>query len=297
MAEKGLPLGVKMRHDTHFVEELSRSTRTVGKILPVDKIVPNPNQPRADIGDLTELSASIGEKGVLEPLLVKPCDNGTYMIIAGERRWHASKLANLEEVPCIELDLDERGVAEIALVENLQRKDLTVWEVADGLADLGERFDYTHDEIAERIGKSRSSVTEALAIANLPEKIRGRCVKGEILAKSVLVEISRQFDEKAMDSLVDEILRDDLKRTEIRQKARAPKTRAASKRPACGTKKEKGKKPEEEELSGHSFHYASKEKDFDLTLTFKENTDVTRKELLIALKEVFDGIKTGRTSV
>src|SRR6187399_2297764 len=126
-----------MRHDAHYVEELSQHRPTqVGRMIPVDKLDPNPEQPRVEFGDLTELTASIQEKGVLEPLLVKPRGPGAWMIIAGERRWRAANLAGLTEVPCIEMDLDEQSIAEIALIENLQRKDLTIWEEADALAAL-----------------------------------------------------------------------------------------------------------------------------------------------------------------
>ena len=104
---------------------------------------------------------------------------------------------------CIELDVDDKTVAEIALVENLQRKDLTVWETSDGLQDLVDRFGYTHEQVAERIGKSRTAVTESLAIAGLPESIRSRCREHKIKAKSKLVEISRGFDEDAMHEIVD----------------------------------------------------------------------------------------------
>ncbi|MDH3494793.1 MAG: ParB/RepB/Spo0J family partition protein, partial [Acidobacteriota bacterium] len=193
-----------MRHDSHFVDELAKTHRSIGKILPVDEIFPNPNQPRSEIGDLEELTASIKEQGVLEPLLVRP-KGGKWMIIAGERRWRSSKLAGLEEVPCIELDIDDKTVAEIALVENLQRKDLDIWEIADGLKALADRFEYTHDQIARKIGKSRSSVTESLAIAGLPESVRTRCKNLNIEAKTTLVEISREFDEAAMNTLLDKV--------------------------------------------------------------------------------------------
>ena len=190
-----------MRHDWHYVEELSRAPRSIGKILPAAELVPNPNQPRVEIGDLTELAASIKEKGVLEPILVKPQANGnvrSYLIIAGERRWRAAQLAGLIEVPCVELDIDEAEIAEIALVENLQRKDLTVWEEADGLQALIQRFGYTHEEIARRIGKSRSSVTELLTVAGLPAHIREMCRANSLNSKSSLLNIARQFDEPAM---------------------------------------------------------------------------------------------------
>lgn len=300
MPEKGLPMGIKMRHDSHYVEELAKANRSIGRVIPIDKIEPNPDQPRSDIGDLTELSASIKNQGVLEPLLVKPRENGTYMIIAGERRWRASNLAGLTEVPCIELDIDDNTIAEIALVENLQRKDLTIWEVADGLADLTERFGYTHDEIAEKIGKSRSTVTESIAIAGLPKEIRERCQKADITAKSVLIEVSRQFDEAAMNKLLDEIQNKDLKRTDIREKIRkepgkakpAPKAEEMKE-----TEEEAPVHPEEEsaepEENPNRFHYSAEDERFSLKIDFASNGEPTRKDVLIALKEVFDAVKSG----
>ena len=142
MSKRGLPTGLQMRHDSHYVEELAKHRpQQIGRLIAIDKIDPNPEQPRTDIGDLTELTASISEKGVLEPLLVKPLRlTGRWMIIAGERRWRAATAAGLHEVPCIEMEVDDHTVAEIALIENMQRKDLTIWEEADGLLSLCERL-------------------------------------------------------------------------------------------------------------------------------------------------------------
>src|SRR5258708_20306835 len=115
-----------MRHDAHYVEELTQSTTThVGRMIPIDKLDPNPDQPRTEIGDLTELTSSIREKGVLEPLLVKPMPAGRWMIIAGERRWRAATSACLQEVPCLEMSVHETGVVEISLISNFQPKQLT----------------------------------------------------------------------------------------------------------------------------------------------------------------------------
>jgi len=175
-------------------------------LIALDQLDPNPEQPRIEIGDLNDLTASIKEKGVLEPLLVKPTRiNGRWMIIAGERRWRASKAAGLREVPCIEMDVDDKAVAEIALIENMQRKDLTAWEEADGLAALCERFGYTHEDVARKVGKSRSTVTEALSIATLPEVIREKCRRADIGAKSLLLQIVRQPHIEAMHSILEQI--------------------------------------------------------------------------------------------
>src|SRR4030081_1603421 len=150
-----------MRHDSHYVESLtSYSGAAIGRMIPVEQIRPNPDQPRKSIGDLRELTESVREKGVLEPLLVRyvPREDA-YHIISGERRYHASRAAGLREVPCIEKIADDAETLEIALIENLQRKDLTAFEEAEGLARLAEQFDYTHDDIAKKISRARSSVT------------------------------------------------------------------------------------------------------------------------------------------
>src|SRR5216117_3105018 len=148
-----------MRHDAHYIESLTTySGAAVGRMIPVEKIRPNPDQPRKALGDLRELTESIREKGVLEPLLVRYVPREEcYYIISGERRYHASRAAGLREVPCIEKMADDAETLEIALIENLQRKDLTPFEEADGLQALGERFGMTHEEIARKIGKARSS--------------------------------------------------------------------------------------------------------------------------------------------
>src|ERR687896_1870964 len=212
-----------MRHDAHYVEELSQQQpAAVGRMIAVDKIDPNPEQPRTEFGDLTELTASIAEKGVLEPLLVKPSRaTGRWMIIAGERRWRAAREAGIREVPCIEMDIDDRAVAEIALIENMQRKDLTPWEEADGLAALCERFGYTHEEVSKKVGKSRSTVTEALSISTLPEEIRERCRRADISAKTLLLEIVRQPDEESMRRITEEIALRGMTRDDARASRRA----------------------------------------------------------------------------
>jgi ParB family transcriptional regulator, chromosome partitioning protein len=289
VSKRGLPIGINMRHDSHYVEELARSNRSIGKILPINKIVPNPDQPRIEIGDLTELTNSIKEKGVLEPLLVKPNkESGTWMIIAGERRWRSAHLAGLTEVPCIELDIDDQAVAEIALIENLQRKDLTVWEEADGLAALATRYNYTHEQIAKKIGKSRTTITESLTIAGIPEKIREQCLQSKISAKSTLLEIARQFDENEMLNFVEKISEKGLKREEIRKTLRPtsinPKTSDSK------TTNFKIEKPSTTQIDNQIFKYSAKDKSFKLEMTFLG--DFERKDILKALKEVFESVKS-----
>lgn len=288
MSKKGgLPTTVKMRHDSHYVEELTRSNRAVGKHIPISQIEPNPDQPRVEIGDLTELSSSIKEKGVLEPLLVKPNNDGTWMIIAGERRWRAATQAGLREVPCIELDLDEKAVAEIALIENMQRKDLTVWEEADGLANLAVRYGYTQEEIAKKIGKSRTNVTESMTIAKLPSDIRKKCLQMDINAKSTLLEIARQFDEAAMHDFLNQINVKGTSREKVREIAR-PKNTSESK--PVQNKTSKSKISPKTEQTG--FEYVSDENNFTLKIFFEDRISADKKLILMALKEAFESVKS-----
>lgn len=288
MSKKGLPPDLKMRHDSHYVEEFAKNPgRSVGKIIAINKIEPNPDQPRVEIGDLTDLSSSIKQKGVLEPLLVKPIGDGTWMIIAGERRWRAANLAGLREVPCIELDIDEKAIAEIALIENLQRKDLNVWEEADGLAYLGNRYGYTHEEIAKKIGKSRTTVTESFAIAGIPESIREKCRQSEITSKSFLLEIARQFDEKAMHFFLDDIINRDLNRQQVRNKIEASKK-------LKNQFTEKNRKSNSTKTKNKTlFRYNSVNEDFDLEISFNNTKTFQIRDVLKALKEAFDVTKRG----
>src|ERR1700729_747414 len=169
----GLPVTLKMRHDAHYVETLtSFSGASIGRMIPISKIRPNPDQPRKFIGDVSELASSIREKGVLEPLLVRYVPHeDAYYIISGERRFHASQAAGLHELPCIEKIADDAETLELALIENLQRKDLTPFEEADGLQRLADHFDYTHDDIAKKIGRGRSSVAGAMFFDGVPPNI------------------------------------------------------------------------------------------------------------------------------
>src|SRR5437660_2380423 len=131
--KRGLPERATMRHDSHFVEELTRrSGRHIGSMIPLSMIEANPEQPRTNLGNLEELAASIREKGVLEPILVRSIGPNRYQIISGERRFRAAGMAGLDEIPAIELDVDDKEQLEIALIENIQRKDLTPFEEAEG---------------------------------------------------------------------------------------------------------------------------------------------------------------------
>jgi ParB family chromosome partitioning protein len=191
-----------MRHDEHYVEALAASAGTpVGLMVPIDQLDPNPGQPRQVMGDLSELMASIAEKGIIEPLIVR--QHGTrYQIIAGERRYHAAVQVGLREVPVIQREADDGEVMELALIENLQRKDLTAFEEAEALDQLGRRCRYTHEDMARRLGKSRTSITETLSLVQMPGEVRNLCRLADITSKSTLLQIVRQGDPDKMLALV-----------------------------------------------------------------------------------------------
>ena len=277
MSKRGLPTGLQMRHDAHYVEELSQhQPAPVGRMISLDKIDPNPEQPRSEFGDLTELTASIAEKGVLEPLLVKPSrQTGRWMIIAGERRFRAARAAGLKEVPCVEMEVDEGTVAEIALIENMQRKDLTVWEEADGLLALCDRFGYTHEEVARKVGKSRTTVTEALSIAAIPPDVRDICRQADVTAKSMLLQIVRQPDEEGMRRLAVEITSRGLTREdarEVRRQEMGPRVTP--------------------EVKPYTFKFVSPKKDFNLEVRFRRS-NVTSHDVAQALRSVAKAIDGG----
>lgn len=199
----GLPTFVKSKFDNHFVEEISSRTRTpVIRNIPMQKVVTNNQQPRKDFGDLDEMADSIKEKGILEPILVRPKE-GQFEIIAGERRYKAAIIAGLTEIPCIEYDIADNEALEISIIENIQRKDLTVYEKAFSLNSLSEIYGYTHEEIAKKIGKSRVTVSELIRVTDLPEEILERCAKLDISSKTFLLELVKLEDIEQMKMVLD----------------------------------------------------------------------------------------------
>src|SRR5690348_11221729 len=218
-----------MRHDEHYVDALSSTTSgPVGRMVPIDILDPNPGQPRQVMGDLSELMASVAEKGIIEPLVVRP-RAGRYQIIAGERRYHAAVQVGLREVPVVVREVGDGEVMEIALVENLQRKDLTAFEEAEALQQLAENCGYTHEDMARKLGKSRTAITESLSLNNMPEDVRNLCRLADISSKSTLLQIVRQSDPQKMLALVERLAgqgtttRQDV-RKETRPQASRPKS-------------------------------------------------------------------------
>jgi ParB family chromosome partitioning protein len=260
-----------MRHDYHFVDNLSAPPATaVGKMIPTNLLVPNPDQPRRTFGDLEDLVSSIKEKGVLEPILVR-ASGGKYQIIAGERRYRASLEAGLSQVPCVEIDVDDRGVLEISLIENLQRRDLNPFEEAEGLQKLCEKFLYTHEEVAKKLGKSRSSITETLTLTHIPAELRDRCREAGVTARSTLLLIARQPNKEAMERIIEEIKASGLTRDEVRR-----------------IKDDEKKGPGRPR--GFVFHFRPPDNKFSLNLKFKRS-EVSKDEIIATLRDLIDQLQ------
>ena len=169
--------------------------------IPVASIVPNPHQPRVhfDEESLSELAASIREIGVLQPVLVRGTADGTYELIAGERRWRAARRAGLAVIPAVVRATDDIGSVEQALIENLHRQDLTPLEEAAAYQQLIEDFSLTHEQVASRVGKSRSSVTNTLRLMSLPASIQALLADGRLSAghaKALLGTPDRAYQEQ-----------------------------------------------------------------------------------------------------
>ena len=265
MSRRGLPETTRMRHDSHYVDALAASSgRPVGRIIPMEMLDPNPNQPRQVMGDLSELMASIAEKGVIEPLIVRRKDD-RFQIVAGERRYQAAVQVGLQEMPVVIRDADDGELLEIALIENVQRKDLTPFEEADALQALAGRFQYTHEQLAQRLGRSRTSITESLALAAMPDEIRNICRLADVASKSLLLQIVRQADPKKMVALVERITRSGMTRAEVRRAA-PPRRTAARAKP-------------------FAYRYVAPSKAFSLRLQFRKS-EVSQAELLEALEAI-----------
>lgn len=169
----------------------------------IDQIFPNPYQPRKNFDEeaLRDLSVSIAQFGVLQPLLVAPADNGRYMLIAGERRLRASKMAKLQEVPVIISEYTSQQIAEIALIENLQREDLHFLEEAEGYEKLMEEFHLTQEAMAARVGKKQSTIANKLRLLRLSDRIRKILVEGGLTERHARALLKLDDEEKQVQVL------------------------------------------------------------------------------------------------
>jgi ParB family chromosome partitioning protein len=259
-----------MRHDEHYVDALASSAGApIGRMVPIDKLDPNPDQPRQVMGDLTELMQSINEKGVIEPLIVRQRGD-RYQIVAGERRYQAAVRVGLRELPVVIREVDDTEIIEIALVENIQRKDLTAFEEAEALHSLADRCNYTHEDMARRLGKSRTAITESLSLNNMPDEVKNLCRLADISSKSLLLQVVRQGDPQKMVALIEKISRDGgATRAEVRKETAKPKPG----RPKAFV-----------------FSYKAPTKAFNLQLKFNKSR-VERDEVISALEAIIKELR------
>jgi len=270
---RGLPQTLTMRHDEHYVDALAASAGTpVGRLVPIELIDPNPNQPRQVMGDLSELISSITEKGIIEPLVVRQRGD-RFQIIAGERRYQASVQAGLRELPVVIREVDDTEVIELALIENLQRKDLTPFEEAEAMHGLADRCGYTHEDLARRLGKSRSSVTESLSLAGMPDEVRNLCRLADISSKSLLLQIVRQETSEKMTALVEKIA--------SQGGATRQQVREATAKPKAGRPKH------------YVFAFRPTTKAFNLKLSFTK-ARVNRDEIIDALEGILRELRKAK---
>ncbi len=273
MPKRGLPNTLRMRHDEHYVEALAASAGApVGRMVPIDLLDPNPGQPRQVMGDLSELMASVAENGIIEPLVVRQI-GGRFQIIAGERRYHAAVQVGLQELPVVVREVDDAGVMELALVENLQRKDLTPFEEAEALQQLAQKCNYTHEDMARKLGKSRTSITEALALNWMPDEVRNVCRLADIHSRSTLLQIVRQGDTAKMLALIERLT------------TQGGTTRAAARLETT--------KPGKTRPKPFVFSFKPEAKNFNLRMSFSKSK-VAKSEIIDALERIIKKLKASQ---
>lgn len=262
----------------HYVSELAPDEPAAApRMIPVAQIHPNPNQPRQRIGKLDALVTSIREHGVLQPILVRRLGPKDYRIIAGERRFQAARRAGLREVACMEREAGEGESLELALVENVLRDDLTPFEEASAYEWLIAEHGHTHESLARRVGRPRTSITESLALLNIPEGVREMCAAAGIHSRRGLLRVARQPDEAAMAAAVERLARG----IEAAETGAGPGKGAESGK--SGKTGRSGKK------DGRSrrfvFRYAPRGAPFRLQMTFRRS-QVENEEVLDALRQL-----------
>ena len=239
MAKKGLGKGLGALLTAESVVETTTETEKDVKKIKITQIEPNKGQPRTDFDEekLAALAESIAEYGILQPIVVKLNKNGFYTIIAGERRWRAARMAKLKEIPAVIKEYDEKSEKEVALIENLQRENLNAVEEAAGIKELMDVYGLTQEEVAKKIGKSRSAVANSVRLLNLPETVK-KAIKEEMISMGHARAILGIADEKTMVAVLEKIVSEDFSVRQTEQYIKSLQT----------VKKEKTVSKEEEEL-------------------------------------------------
>ena len=266
----GKAIFTEKANDQHPIDTFTADDKSATIMnIPLDKIIPNPDQPRKHFSEsgLNELADSIRSKGLLQPIIVAKQDNG-YLLVAGERRYRASKIAGLNKIPCI---IKSDDPLELAIIENLQREDLKPIEEAEGLQALADKFEYSHEKLAQIVGKSRTTVTEILSLNRLPKPIKDECRTSDIGHKSLLFHVVRQPDEPSMLAVWDKI-----KNGQLTVKA------------ARKLKLKHGSEGSRERSFTHTFRAPNKS--YSVTVRFRK-TKATEDEIVNVLEEAIKEIR------
>jgi ParB family transcriptional regulator, chromosome partitioning protein len=287
-----------MRHDRHFVDELVNHAATgVGMMIAIGQLEVNPEQPRSDLGELAGLAESIRARGVLEPILVRRLQGQSprFQIVAGERRFRAALQVGLAELPCVEVVADDQEALELALVENLQRRDLSPFEEAEGFQRLIESHGYTHERIASSVGKSRSTVTETLKLLVIPPAIRDLCRHADITARGMLLLVARANSIDEMEQLVQDIAEGGLDREEAREAARRLRRDPAA--TAADSRHAEVPSTNAASMAGRFRPlrlYLRREADAPVHLSLSiRRPGITRNEVIAAIEETLDQLRRG----
>lgn len=229
MAKKGLGKGLEALFEDNQIDESSVS------VLKISEIEPNKTQPRTDFDEeaLRELADSIRIHGVLQPLVVRPMDFGGYQIVAGERRWRASRMAGLKELPVVIRELNDEETLEIAIIENLQREDLNAVELALGYQALMEQYTMTQEQVAEKVGKSRPVIANTLRLLNLPDSVLQEVRVGNVSAGHAKALLSLENSEQ-IETLAERIVKEGLLVRDVERIAKKSKSVKESKRKRVG---------------------------------------------------------------
>ncbi|WOI55946.1 ParB/RepB/Spo0J family partition protein [Palleronia sp. LCG004] len=220
---RGLGRGLSALMADVEVDQTTQTERRAEATIPIERIHPNPNQPRQTFvsESLEELSASIATKGIIQPLILRnhPTKEGEYEIVAGERRWRAAQMAQVHEVPAIVRSLDDTEVLEVAIIENIQRSDLNAVDEASGYRQLMDRFGHTQEQMAVALGKSRSHIANTLRLLSLPPGVQGYLAEGKLTAGHARALITAEDPE----ALARQIISRNLSVREAENLAKGPK--------------------------------------------------------------------------
>ena len=238
--------GLDALFEDNFQEQSEKEQKNddAVKMVRVSLLEPNKNQPRRefDQAKLLELSTNIATHGVLQPILVRPLENGSYQIVAGERRWRAARLADVKEVPVYIRDLTDVEVAQMALVENLQRENLNPIEEAEAYNRLANEFDMTHEAISATVGKSRSQITNSLRLLKLTDYAKKMLIEGQLSTGhgKVLAGVTNEND---MDFFAESAVKTAMSVREFEKYVAGFTGKATEKKTADKKPKEKAEKP------------------------------------------------------